>query len=173
MEQQHFGPQHIFDTSVETTFKLAIQVENYLTNEILNDPSKVKWFAQYMHQTDGVLKTSEIPMHVCTDKDYESFFDLSPSSRSLESIKEKGGMMCIDWEENPVLLFHNESQPSFRSLDIMLLPCGQPETNIGGAVDRIPDDCEFDRNKLIEYLGPLQMLIYHNYGDFNINEYGN
>ena len=116
---------------------------------------------------------SEIPMHLCTDEDYAQFDEISQSSISLESIKEKGGMMCLDWEENPVLLANQEYNPSYRSLDIMFLPCGQPETKIGGKVDRIPDDCEFDRNATISYLGPLQFLVYHNQGSFELDEYGN
>ena len=115
----------------------------------------VKWFAQYMNQTDGQLELSEIPMYPCQEEDYASFYPLAKTSRGLDEIKEKGGLMCIDWINTPVLLANHESQPSYRGLDIMMIPCSQPETLIGGKEDRIPDNCEFDRDKVIEYLGPL------------------
>ena len=55
VERHHFGSEDIFDTSKERSFKFAIGLEDYVTHEIKNDLSKVKWFAQYMNQTNNVL----------------------------------------------------------------------------------------------------------------------
>ena len=43
-----------------------------------------------------------------------------------------------------------------------MIPCGMRETNMGGTEDRIPEDCNYDRKALIEYLGSIQMKIYYN-----------
>ena len=48
----------------------------------------------------------------------------------------------------------------------MLLPCNMKETLIGGTEDRIPEDCNWDRDELLKYLGPLRLLIYNNMGSF-------
>lgn len=54
----------------------------------------------------------------------------------------------------------------------MLLPCNMRETLLGGEEDKIPDDCNYDKNELIKYLGPLRMLIWKNVGRFELDEYG-
>ena len=63
-------------------------------------------------------------MYPCQEEDYASFHPLAKTSRSLDEIKEKGGLMCIDWIKTPALLVNHESQPTHYGLDIMFLPCG-------------------------------------------------
>ena len=72
--------------------------------------------------------------------------------------------MCLDWTS--IELSGEEPATNTRTLDVMFLPCGQSELWIGGKEKRIPDDCNYDRDELIKYLGPLQMLMYENVGRF-------
>ena len=44
---------------------------------------------------------------------------------------------------------------------------------MGGAVDRIPENCNWDKHKLMKYLGPLEMIMYSNFESFQLNEFGN
>ena len=70
--------------------------------------------------------------------------------------------MCIDWKRDNVLLGGTTGSAKYRYLDISMVPCGMRETNMGGTEDRIPEDCNYDRKALIEYLGSIQMKIYYN-----------
>ena len=74
--------------------------------------------------------------------------------------------MCFDWSGEGVELLNYETDPNYTFLDIMYLPCHEPLTKHGGAEDRIPDDCNFNRQDLMNYLGPLKIVVYHNQGAF-------
>ena len=66
--------------------------------------------------------------------------------------------MCVDWKE--IRLQAHEYVPTYRALDVILWPCGIKETNYGGEKDNIPDDCNYDKQEMVDYLGPLKMLIW-------------
>ena len=57
----------------------------------------------------------------------------------------------------------------------MLLPCNVKETSLVKTLkeDRIPENCNRNRTKLIEYLGPVEIFIYSNVGSFQHSKYGN
>ena len=58
----------------------------------------------------------------------------------------------------------------------MFLPCSARETLLDNddlmKEDRIPQDCNFDYDKMTEYLGFLNMHIYTNMGRFLQDQYG-
>ena len=106
-------------------------------------------------------------MRVCTEEDYAKFYTPDKKVENwLERIKNKGGMMCIDWVKDRVTISNQETDPIYQSLDIKYLPCNMRLTRLGGEEDRIPEDCTFDRDELMEYLGPLKLVVYHNHGEF-------
>ena len=80
--------------------------------------------------------------------------------------------MCIDWTNDDIVISGDETDATYRSLDIMLVPCGMQETILGGTEDRIPDDCNYDKDALIEYLGSIQMMMYYNQGQFVRDAFG-
>ena len=93
---------------------------------------------------------TEIPMHECSEEDYANFY--TPNDlmlKRLESIKKNGGMMCIDWKRDSVVFSGNENSARYHAMDIMMVPCGMRETIIGGTEDRVPEDCNYDREALI------------------------
>ena len=81
--------------------------------------------------------------------------------------------MCLDW--SGVELQGEDPAYNTKTIDVMFIPCNMKETLLGDATedDRIPQNCNYDKDKLIEYLGPIQMLIYKNIGSFQQDEYGN
>ena len=153
--------------TAESDFVMAVSVEDYVTGEVKQDPRFVKWFAELYRVEDGVSESKEFPMHICTDEDYAKFYPPDMKSADwLDRLKEKNGMMCFDWAGEGVELLNYETDPNYTYLDIMYLPCHEPLTKYGGAEDRIPDDCNFNRQDFMNYLGPLKMVVYHNQGAF-------
>ena len=51
----------------------------------------------------------------------------------------------------------------------MLMPCGSLETLEGGKEDRIPDDCNYNKQAMLDYLGPLNLIVYYNTGEFQLD----
>ena len=148
-----FDADYRFETS-ESDFMLAVAMEDYNTGEIKNDPKYVKWFANLLVGNDGVKTKRELPMHECSEEDYAKFQKPDDDALSkLKRVKENGGMMCIDWKRYNVVFSGTEKKANFRVLDIMMVPCGLRETIIGGIEDRVPEDCNYDKEALIEYLG--------------------
>lgn len=72
--------------------------------------------------------------------------------------------MCLDW--NQVRLQANEFASNYVALDVMLVPCSVKLTFQGAIDDRISENCNFDQQKLIEYISPSTMLIWRNIGSF-------
>ena len=76
----------------------------------------------------------------------------------------------MDWSE--IELFGEDPADNTKTIDFMLLPCNMKETLLGGKEDRIPEDCNWDRNELTKYLGPIRMLIYSNVETLQLDEFG-
>ena len=57
-------------------FKFAFTVEDYLTNEMKNDPSYVKYLVSLSSYKSGQNYEKKIPFHKCTDDDYDSFYEI-------------------------------------------------------------------------------------------------
>ena len=72
--------------------------------------------------------------------------------------------MCLDWNE--IELNGEDPASNAKNVDVMLLPCNMKISILDGDADRIPEECNYDRDKLIEYLGPIRMLVYYNSGRF-------
>ena len=65
-------------------------------------------------------------MHECSEEDYAKFHKPDAATlKRLDGIKENGGMMCIDWKsDNIVLSGSEETDATHRVVDIMMAPCG-------------------------------------------------
>ena len=62
-----------------------------------------------------------------------------------------------------------EADANFRVVDIMMVPCGMRETTIGGDEDRVPQDCNYDREALTGYLSSIKMNMYYNQGQILVD----
>ena len=55
-------------------FKFAFTVEDYLSSEMKNDPSYVKYVVSLSSYEGNKFYEKQIPFHKCTDDDYDSFY---------------------------------------------------------------------------------------------------
>ena len=54
----------------------------------------------------------------------------------------------------------------------MVIPCNQKNTLYGGTTDGIPDDCNWEKEAAIDYIGDINIIAYHNRAYFRPNKYG-
>ena len=106
-------------------------------------------------------------MEPCTEQDYDDFFPVEESSaKRLQTLKEKNALLCLNFDKD-YSLRGSESQGYFNVIDVMVVPCAVKLTLMGGVSDRIPEDCEMDREESIKWLGNFNILSYYNQGRFN------
>ena len=104
-------------------------------------------------------------MHPCGETDLEKFYEPEQSSAGwVKKYTDAGGFMCMDW--SAIELLATPYKSNFKAMDVQFLPCGTRETLIGAKEDKIPDDCNSDQQKLFDYLGPLELLVWKNTGRF-------
>ena len=81
--------------------------------------------------------------------------------------------MCLDWTG---VKFNGEDPAvNTRTVDVMFIPCSMKESMLAEdwkEEDRT-QDCNYDKEALFKYLGPLQMIVYKNEGSFQLDEFGN
>jgi len=78
----------------------------------------------------------------------------------------------MDWANQKIDLFGSEASGVYAEIDIMVMPCNMPLKFLGAEDDRIGEECVADLEKQIEYLGPMNMLVYFNQETFKQEEYG-
>ena len=103
---------------------MALVLEDILKGEILNDPRYVKWYAVFINSVAGKTTSKPIPMHTCTEKDFEKFYEPSEIyAKRFQHFRTSGAMQCIDWETSGVEIYGSTSSDNFGSLDIIAAPC--------------------------------------------------
>ena len=148
---------------VDENFMLAFTLEDYLTGEVKDDPRYIKLIARIATQTGGESNDFEIGFHKCTEEDYASFMPPNKGSRGpIEKIKNnpKRGMWCFDWTD--LAFYGNERNLNNARLEIIVLPCNHRLTQLGAKDDRMDPTCIADLEQQINYLGPLNMILYYN-----------
>ena len=85
------------------------------TGEALNDPRYIKWVAKYRENRDGVNVVEKIiPMHPCSEKEYEKFYEVEPSNANLfEKLRSSSGFYCFDTEAYDFLLYGDKFHGNF------------------------------------------------------------
>ena len=114
-------------------------------------------------------------MHKCTDKDYAKFNPPENEAYGkLEKIRKEGGLFCLDWTEHGHEIWGTWTNgKSYGAMDIMAVPCGYQYTAYDGTVERGREDCNWDKEKLIEYLGASDYLnIYSNQSVLDMRDFG-
>ena len=69
-------------------------------------------------------------------------------------------MFCLDYSDD-ILIYGNEKNDEYQRLEIKLVPCNYLHTQWGYTGDSIHSECEHDLDQQIQYLGPLDFMIYH------------
>ena len=148
--------------SSEEKFAMAFALENSVTEEPLVDHTIFKWFATYKEKRNGnVVEQREVPMRVCTAKDMEKFELKSKNVvKKVNRHTSLRSLHCIDSDAVSSLRLHgDQDSDSYSFVDIMAIPCGQKETEIGAETDRIRDDCNWNKNTAVDYLRNLNILV--------------
>lgn len=70
-------------------------------------------------------------------------------------------MFCLDWHDAKLRLYGNEKNTNFQRLEIIFLPCNYLHTHLGYEGDSVHPECVADLQQQIDYLGPLDFMIYH------------
>ena len=115
-------------------------------------------------------------MHKCTAEDYAKFNLLeSEVSRKIESLRKEGGLFCLHWTElgNDIWGTWADGK-GYAALDIQAVPCGYQYTAYDGTVERGREDCNWDKEKLKEYLGgtSFELNIFSNQSVLDVRDFG-
>ena len=70
-------------------------------------------------------------------------------------------MFCLDWDSQDILIYGNERNDEYQRIELVLTPCNYLHTHLGYKDDKIHPECVADLEKQIEYLGPLDFVLYH------------
>jgi len=164
--QDNFEPDYEFNFADEN-FMFAFALEEVFTDELKDDTRFVKYFVTYGTYAPDMPTVKELPIYPCREEDYAKFFPVEKKSAGrLEAIKTTPGrkLYCIDWEKVPDIFEGTERAGNYGVLDIeiMVLPCNMRLKHLGGVEDRIDQNCVADLNRQIEYLGPMNWIVYSN-----------
>lgn len=80
-------------------------------------------------------------------------------------------MYCLDWNQD-IKIFGSEKDQKYQRLEIVMVPCNYVHSYLGYDKDTVTDGCIADLDKQIEYLGPLDFMLYHTEEIFKPDEYG-
>ena len=114
-------------------------------------------------------------MHLCTDADYAKFHPVEGKfTGKLENLKKNSGLFCLDWKEYGHDIWGTWTNgATYGAMDIMAVPCGNEYTAYDGRIDGPSEDCNWDKDELISYLGGTFLLnIYYNEGVFDVKNFG-
>ena len=144
-------------------FTIAFAFESYFSDEkLLESPEFVKNIARRIIVKDYVRTERIIPFHKCTEADYAEFNPiLETQFEALEKRKRGDGLWCLDWDdEDPFLIFGQESDADYARLDFKLAPCNEISTTKETSFSL---ECNTDKQKQFEYTGEtIQLILYHN-----------
>ena len=78
---------------------------------------------------------------------------------------EENALFCFDWQGSDLapLKGHWRADQTYRSIDVMAIPCQMRFAGPDGIVTEPRDDCEWRKNKVNDYLGSaIQIKVYYN-----------
>lgn len=103
--------------------------------------------------------------HRCTEEDLKEFYPVSDKDAAeYESLVEgeTRGLFCLDSWEDDYLIGGEYSSNFYSSLDLILAPCNYIHTEISDFGDSVDPECIPDLAAQLEYMGPLDTVIYMN-----------
>ena len=108
----------------------------------------MKWYAVFINSVAGKTTRKPIPLHTCTEKDFEKFYEPSEIyAKRFQHFRMSGAMQCIDWETSGVEIYGSTSSDNFGSLDINAVPCANGmllAESDGGVFEEPREDCIWD-----------------------------
>ena len=71
------------------------------------------------------------------------------------------------------MIYGREIDDEYQRIDIVLLPCNYVHAEFSpGDPSSVSDDCIADLDQQIEYLGPIQWLIYYSEDVLRLDQFG-
>ena len=154
---------------------MAFAVEDFVTYDSKTDPRYLKWQTVYLEVKDGVTITERaVNTYPCTQSDLERFKKVENRSKTrFRKLREAKSLQCIDWKNEDIRIYGDDSSGTYGALDIMVAPCKMGHLYWA---DReftpVERECEIDLDRAYEYLSNLQVVIVFNNGRFIVDEYG-
>ena len=145
-----------------------------MTGEARDDPRFVKWIVRIFGKDESTPYEHVLSSHKCTAEDYKQFYPIANRSKGkLKKILDnpKRGFMCADLPKK-MPIWGETSSGQHQRIEMLYVPCNYVHQYMGYKDDFIRDDCVADREKQIEYLGPLDLSVYFNSQNFNDKGYG-
>jgi len=116
----------------------------------------VEWQVQLTEEIDGVKFSQPLTYHKCTAQDYDAFYEPSPSfMNKVDQIRKHDNLFCMDAGQK-IKIFGEGDTTDFRRLDINLIPPANPMHTL---------------EETIDYMGPLDFVVYHNTNRFFAQEF--
>jgi hypothetical protein len=151
----------------DINFRLAFSFRNYNTKELIDDPKYVKWIVRKRGIRNGDKFEELLPYHKCTDADFDKFYPVSQNSKDELKVTRtdpKKGLFCLDEWTDDLFVGGDEAGKDYQIVEMIMAPCNyvNREFNKTATEDTIAKDCIADLNAQMEYMGPLEMLLYAN-----------
>ena len=164
-----------FEISENEGFQVAVGLKNYKKG-MRNDPRYVQWVARSYKQTGPNEDQIFYPMHVCSPSDLDKFYPVQQrSTNELQKMVDQNGLFCLDWQGQNIASFfgHWRTDQNYHSVDIMAVPCLMRFKGPDGIVIEPRDDCVWEKDDVMDYLGDtVQIQVYNNQEKFHSENFG-
>ena len=88
----------------------------------------------------------------------------------ISDFRENSSLYCVDYGATDINLYSSWiSYSDYSALYIMAVPCG---TEFEDLETSIRNDCEWDQQKVFDYLTTIEVVTYYNQGVFRQDRYG-
>lgn len=158
----------------DINWRMAFSVENFGTRDAIFDPRYVKWIVRFLEKRGENFTERRLSTHKCTAEDFEMFHEVSlKDSAEFKTIveSENRGLMCLDKWEDDFFIGGEYSSSLYSSLDLIMAPCNYIHHEISDWGDTVAPECIPDQQQQLEYMGPLDVVIYMNSERFEQNNY--
>ena len=150
---------------------MAFAIEGFYDQIMKNSEDYVKIKALYQVKVDGVRSDTELELRPCTEEDFEEFYPPALQSEiGIQRLKERGNLLCIaDYSMLELHGHENHENVDFGRLAVILHPCNDGLEE--GEPHPTNPNCELTLQKQIEYLEPLNFLVYYNNERLDLEEF--
>ena len=99
-------------------------------------------------------------MHRCTDEEFEKFYAFEDAATSkAESFQAGGHLWCLDVAHLIQLNGSWRTDEFFGAIEAAVFTCASQVTLFDGSIQGGSEDCEWDKDKVLEYLGSGASLV--------------
>ena len=143
-----------------------------------DDTRYVKSFARFYGNKNGESYQHIFPYHKCTEEDFNAFPAPVPeASGLLEAYKSSPtrNLYCLDWDkfgDELAIWGVEDDEISYQRFEFVLVPCNYVHTEFGDIGDTVAKECIPDRDKQMNYLGNIKLVVFSTEQEFDQETYG-